>query len=178
MIRIQLGLRCTKLQRNGSACKRLRVSNRRRCPPCLAHNRASMARAATVLDKRDRCRTCRGPKENPFKSNCDACRAAAVVRARAKRLRSLARGLCRCGRVLAPGYKSCQACVDYCTKRNKRKSQQRAGFRLLKTRGKAWREQGLCERCGQPAPNGTECDLHLAAHAARQRKYERTKAIG
>lgn len=177
MIRIQLGLRCTKTRRNGRRCGRLRVLSRRRCPACLKFNRESAARATAFLERRNRCRTCRGEKENPFRQNCNACRKAATKRARARGLRMVALGKCRCGKVLKPGYKYCASCVAYDAKRNKRKSQQRAGFKKLKAQRTAWLAAGLCERCGAPAPNGTQCDPHLRDHAARQRKYEQRERL-
>lgn len=173
MVRVNLAELCTKkYSRNGKwvRCRRIRWTGHMRCKVCTISNREAMQRASIILDRKDRCRTCRGPRENPFRTNCTACRKIAVERtaARARRLKEA--GLCRCGNERMPGRKGCAACHARDIVRNAQVSTQRRKKREARALFFERKEAGVCTQCGAPAVTKL-CPRHTLAHAKRSREY-------
>lgn len=181
MVKVNLGTRCSKVwSRAGSVyatCLRLARPGYRRCAYHARQDTASWQRATHYLvEVRGLCRTCRGPRENPFRTNCNACREEAVDRAAAQAARNRAAGRCKCGGERIPGTGRCAKCKARDDRRNAAVGEQRRRKREARALVAARRDAGLCTQCGARAVEGrTLCEAHLRDHAARSRKsYAKT----
>jgi hypothetical protein len=76
------------------------------------------------------CTRCKEPRDDAQKTDCQPCRAAALARSRAQKLRNREKGVCDCGKPRVEGYRRCSTCLDRSrTRRTREKAERKRSCR-------------------------------------------------